>query len=166
MNADPTRRLCAYLDVALEEAYEGLAEGGVPIGAALFDAEGALLGRGRNRQVQDGDLSAHAETVAFRQAGLQSGYRDKTLATTLAPCWYCSGLVRHFQIGTLVIGDSTNFGGDGLDGLREDGIEVIDLASGECVELLASYIREDPNMWTRGREDTRPPSRGGSEDGH
>ena len=82
----------SLLSVALEEARRGLAEGGIPVGAALFDRSGKLLGRGHNRRVQDGDPSAHGETDAFRNAGRQRSYRDKILATTLAPCWYCSGL--------------------------------------------------------------------------
>ncbi|WP_255210738.1 nucleoside deaminase [Methylogaea oryzae] len=79
------------LAVAFEEAQQGFDEGGVPVGAALFDAEGRLLGRGRNRRVQDNDPSVHGETDAFRKAGRQKTYRDKILVTTLAPCWYCSG---------------------------------------------------------------------------
>ena len=84
----------AMLAVAIEEARAGLAEGGIPIGAALFDASGRLIGRGRNRRVQEGDPSVHGETDAFRKAGRQQSYRDKVMVTTLAPCWYCSGLVR------------------------------------------------------------------------
>jgi cytosine deaminase len=136
----------SLLSVALEEARLGLAEGGIPIGAALFDREGKLLGRGHNRRVQEGDPSVHGETDAFRKAGRQRGYRDKIMATTLAPCWYCSGLVRQFQIGTLVVGESVNFAG-GLDWLRENGVTVIDLASEECVRLLGDYIRAYPEIW-------------------
>jgi len=136
----------SLLSVALEEARLGLAEGGIPIGAALFDRDGKLLGRGHNRRVQEGDPSVHGETDAFRKAGRQRGYRDKIMATTLAPCWYCSGLVRQFQIGTLVVGESVNFAG-GLDWLRENGVTVIDLASEECVRLLSDYIRANPEIW-------------------
>ena len=136
----------SLLSVALEEARRGLAEGGIPIGAALFDRDGKLLGRGHNRRVQEGDPSVHGETDAFRKAGRQRGYRDKIMATTLAPCWYCSGLVRQFQIGTLVVGESVNFAG-GLDWLRENGVTVIDLASEECVRLLSDYIRANPEIW-------------------
>src|SRR5690554_2654924 len=99
----------AMLDVALEEARLGLAEGGIPIGAALFHRDGTLLGRGRNRRVQENDPSVHGETDAFRKAGRQRSYRDKVLVTTLAPCWYCSGLIRQFNIGTVVVGESKNF---------------------------------------------------------
>jgi cytosine/creatinine deaminase len=136
----------AMLEVAIEEARQGLAEGGVPIGAALFDRSGRLLGRGHNRRVQEGDPSVHGETDAFRKAGRQRTYRDKVMVTTLAPCWYCSGLVRQFQIGTVVVGESVNFQG-GIDWLRENGVEVIDLHSGECIRLLAGFIAEHPEIW-------------------
>jgi cytosine/creatinine deaminase len=136
----------AMLAVALEEARLGLSEGGVPVGAALFDAGGRLLGRGRNRRVQEGDPSVHGETDAFRKAGRQRTYRDKFLATTLAPCWYCSGLVRQFGIGTLVVGDSVNFAG-GLDWLRENGVRVLDLASSECIEMMRRFIQTRPELW-------------------
>jgi len=134
------------LAVALGEARLGLSEGGVPVGAAIFDAEGRLLGRGRNRRVQEGDPSVHGETDAFRKAGRQKTYRDKFLATTLAPCWYCSGLVRQFGIGTVVVGDSVNFFG-GLDWLRENGVRVLDLASRECIEMMREFIRTRPELW-------------------
>jgi cytosine/creatinine deaminase len=135
-----------FLAVALEEARRGLAEGGIPVGAALFDRSGKLLGRGHNRRVQDGDPSAHGETDAFRNAGRQRSYRDKILVTTLAPCWYCSGLIRQFRIGTVVVGESINFAG-GVEWLRESGAAVIDLASEACVRLLADYIRANPEVW-------------------
>ena len=134
------------LSVALEEARRGLSEGGIPVGAALFDRAGKLLGRGHNRRVQDGDPSAHGETDAFRNAGRQRSYRDKTLVTTLAPCWYCSGLIRQFRIGTVVVGESINFAG-GIEWLRESGVAVIDLASEACVQLLADYVRANADVW-------------------
>lgn len=136
----------AMLQTAIEEARLGLAEGGIPIGAALFDGRGKLLGRGHNRRVQDGDPSAHGETDAFRKAGRQRSYRDKVMATTLAPCWYCSGLIRQFGIGTVIVGESVNFRG-GVAWLRENGVEVIDLASQECIEMLGKFIRENPAVW-------------------
>jgi cytosine deaminase len=136
----------AMLEVAIEEAKQGMAEGGIPIGAAIFDSRGALLGRGHNRRVQDGDPSMHAETDAFRKAGRQLDYTDKIMVTTLAPCWYCSGLVRQFKIGTVVVGESANFSG-GTDWLRESGVEVIELESPECAEMLAKYIAEHPRIW-------------------
>src|SRR6478736_1277608 len=130
----------AMLAVALAEARKGLAEGGIPIGAAIFDARGRLVGSGHNRRVQHGDPSMHGETDAFRNAGRQRSYHDLVMVTTLAPCWYCSGLVRQFGFGTLVVGESRNFQG-GMDWLRSLGVEVIDLNSEECVSLLGQYIR-------------------------
>jgi creatinine deaminase len=136
----------AMLRVAIDEARLGLAEGGVPVGAALFDGNGILLGRGRNRRVQEGDPSVHGETDAFRKAGRQRTYRDKIMVTTLAPCWYCSGLVRQFNIGTVIVGESVSFRG-GLDWLIENGFRVIDLRSQECIDLLQKFIAEKPNVW-------------------
>ena len=143
----------AMLAVALAEARIGLAEGGIPIGAAIFDASGQLVGAGHNRRVQHNDPSVHGETDAFRNAGRQRSYRNLIMVTTLAPCWYCSGLVRQFGFRTLLVGESRNFQG-GLDWLRSLGIQVIDLDSAECVSLLADYIRANPNVWNEdiGRE--------------
>lgn len=134
------------LNIAIEEARQGLAEGGIPIGAALFDSEGVLLGRGHNRRVQEDDPSIHGETDAFRKAGRQRTYRGTIMATTLAPCWYCSGLIRQFGIGTVIVGESRTFRG-GVDWLVENAVEVIDLDSDECVELLASFISKNPEIW-------------------
>jgi cytosine deaminase len=136
----------AMLQVALEEARRGLAEGGIPIGAALFHRDGRLLGRGHNRRVQENDPSVHGETDAFRKAGRQRRYRDTIMVTTLAPCWYCSGLVRQFRIGTVVVGESVNFAG-GLDWLRASGVEVIDLESADCIRLLGDWIAAHPELW-------------------
>src|SRR6266566_73317 len=143
----------AMLAVALAEARKGLAEGGIPIGAAIFDATGKLVASGRNRRVQNNDPSMHGETDAFRKSGRQRSYRELTMVTTLAPCWYCSGLVRQFGFRTVVVGESRNFQG-GLDWLRSLGIQVIDLDSAECVSLLAEYIRVNPDVWNEdiGRE--------------
>lgn len=136
----------AMLDVAIEEARRGLAEGGIPIGAALFDRDGKLLGSGHNRRVQEGDPSVHGETDAFRKAGRQPSYRQTIMVTTLAPCWYCSGLVRQFKIGTVVVGESINFPG-GIDWLRENGVEVIDLNSQVCISMLKDFIAANPAVW-------------------
>jgi cytosine/creatinine deaminase len=136
----------AMLQVALDEAHQGLAEGGIPIGAALFHRDGRLLGRGHNRRVQEDDPSVHGETDAFRKAGRQRRYGDTIMVTTLAPCWYCSGLVRQFRIGTVVVGESVNFSG-GVEWLRENGVEVVDLHSEECIRLLGGWIAAHPELW-------------------
>jgi len=134
------------LEVALQEARTGRAEGGVPIGAALFDSAGKLLASGHNRRVQQNDPSIHGETDAFRRAGRQLSYRDKIMVTTLAPCWYCSGLIRQFGIRTVVVGESRNFAG-GVDWLKSLGVTVIDLDSRECSDLLTGFIAEHPEIW-------------------
>jgi len=136
----------AMLAVALAEARKGLAAGGIPIGAAIFDAEGRLVGSGHNRRVQDGDPSMHGETDAFRNAGRQRSYRNLTMVTTLAPCWYCSGLVRQFGFGSVVVGESRTFQG-GIEWLRSLGVQVVDLDSSECFTLLGDYIRNNPAVW-------------------
>jgi creatinine deaminase len=136
----------AMLQIALEQARKSLSEGGLPIGAALFRADGTLLGAGHNRRVQDGDPSAHGETDAFRRAGRQRSYRDIIMVTTLAPCWFCSGLIRQFGFRTLLVGESRNFTG-GVAWLREHGVRVIDLDSDACAEMMSSYITAHPAVW-------------------
>ncbi|MFC8382317.1 nucleoside deaminase [Nocardia sp. NPDC057272] len=136
----------ALLDVAYDEALRGLAEGGVPIGAALFDADGTVLGRGHNRRVQNDDPSVHAETDAFRAAGRRRDYGPTIMVTTLSPCWYCSGLVRQFGIGTVIIGEAETFHG-GHDWLAEHGVKVIVLDDPRCVSLMTDFIAERPDLW-------------------
>ena len=136
----------SLLNVAIEEASLGLSEGGIPIGSALFDSDGSLLGRGHNRRVQESDPSIHAETDAFRKAGRQTTYRDKIMVTTLAPCYYCSGLIIQFKIRKIIVGESINFQG-GIEWIKEKGVEVIDLNSQECINMLSSYIEKNPEIW-------------------
>ena len=136
----------SMLETAIQEARIGLSEGGIPIGAGLFDSDGILLGRGHNRRVQEGDPSMHGETDAFRKAGRQTTYRDKIMVTTLAPCYYCCGLIIQFKIGKVVIGESINFQG-GIDWLKEKGVEIIDLNSQICIDMLRSYIENNPEIW-------------------
>jgi cytosine/creatinine deaminase len=136
----------AMLDTAIQEARLGMAEGGIPIGAALFHLDGTLLGRGHNRRIQENDPSVHGETDAFRKAGRQRRYQDTVMVTTLAPCWYCSGLIRQFRIKKVIVGESRTFHG-GIEWLREHGVEVIDMGSTECEQLLASFIERFPDVW-------------------
>jgi cytosine/creatinine deaminase len=132
--------------VARAEAGAGLAEGGIPIGAALFGPDGTLWGRGHNRRVQDGDPSMHAETSAFRAAGRRPGYRGATMVTTLSPCWYCSGLVRQFGISRVLIGEARTFSG-GHDWLADNGVEITILDDFECVDLMTTFIAAHPDLW-------------------
>ncbi|MCO1654939.1 nucleoside deaminase [Pseudonocardia sp. S2-4] len=134
------------LAVAVEEAQAGLAEGGIPIGAALFAADGTLLGRGHNRRVQDDDPSMHAETSAFRAAGRQRDYRSTIMVTTLSPCWYCSGLVRQFGIGTVVIGEARTFHG-GHDWLAEHGVAIHLVDDDRCAAMMTDFIAANPALW-------------------
>ena len=143
---DATPDYQAMLKVAIAEARLGLAEGGIPIGAAVFSSSGHLLGAGRNRRIQDGDPSVHGETDACRKAGRQRSYRKLIMVTTLAPCWYCSGLVRQFGFPTLVVGESRNFQG-GVEWLKSLGVNVIDLDSRECSTLLGNFIKANPAIW-------------------
>ena len=136
----------AMMDVAFDEARAGLAEGGIPIGAALFTGDGLLLGRGRNRRVQQGDPSLHAEVDAFRAAGRQRDYRSTVMVTTLSPCWYCSGLVRQFNIGSLLVGESRTFSG-GHDWLADNGVRVTVLDDDRCSAMMSAFIAEHPALW-------------------
>jgi cytosine deaminase len=139
-------RARVWLSTAVAEARAGLAEGGIPIGAALYGADGMLLGRGHNRRVQDGDPSMHAETSAFRAAGRQRSYRGTTMVTTLSPCWYCSGLVRQFGISRVVVGEAETFHG-GHDWLAEHGVEIVLLDDPECTALMRDFIKDNPALW-------------------
>jgi creatinine deaminase len=142
LNLDPAH----LLQTAIAEARTGLSEGGIPIGAAIFDHRGELISSGRNRRVQQNDPSIHGETDAFRRAGRQRSYRDLIMVSTLSPCWYCSGLVRQFGFRTLIVGESVTFAG-GLDWLRSAGVEVIDLASPECIAMMTDFIQKNPAVW-------------------
>ncbi|MGH1550353.1 nucleoside deaminase [Leifsonia poae] len=148
--ADATPRLyptdADKLAVATAEARRGADEGGIPIGAALFDGEGRLLGSGHNRRVQDGDASMHAETNAFRNAGRQRSYRDTVMVTTLSPCWYCSGLVKQFGIGRVVVGDDQSFLG-GQDWLAEQGVDIAVVNDPELIAMMGAFIESHPELW-------------------
>lgn len=155
LKAVPILNYSAMLQIALAEARAGLSEGGIPIGAAIFNSQGELISSGHNRRVQQNDPSIHGETDAFRRAGRQTSYADLIMVTTLAPCWYCSGLVRQFGFRTVVVGESKNFSG-GIDWLRSFGVEIVDLASSECITLLADYITENPGIWNEDIGESMP----------
>lgn len=136
----------SWLDVALEQARAGLASGGIPIGAALVGPDGEVLGRGHNRRVQDGDPTVHGETAAFRDAGRRRDYRSTTMVTTLSPCWYCSGLIRQFGIGAVLVGEARTFHG-GHDWLAEHGVRVQVLDDARCVDMMTAFVAERPDLW-------------------
>ncbi|MFP5019837.1 nucleoside deaminase [Pseudonocardia phyllosphaerae] len=135
-----------WLDVAIAEAEQGRAEGGIPIGAALVGPDGEVLGRGHNRRVQDDDPTVHGETDAFRNAGRLRDYRATTMVTTLSPCWYCAGLVRQFGIGAVLIGEARTFHG-GHDWLAEHGVRVEVLDDERCVAMMSAFVAERPELW-------------------
>lgn len=112
----------------------------------MFAADGTVLGAGRNRRIQHDDPSVHGETDAFRAAGRQRDYRSTTMVTTLSPCWYCSGLVRQFGIGAVIVGENVTFDG-GHEWLREHGVEVTVLRNQECIDLMADFIEREPLVW-------------------
>src|SRR6201996_8209013 len=136
----------SMLAVALEQARIGFAEGGVPVGGAIFHTDGTLLGAGRNRLVQEGNCSLHGETDAFRASGRRATWHDTILVTTLAPCFYCSGLIRQFRFAKVIVGDSVNAQG-GLEWLKAEGIEILDLHSQDCIELIAKFQHDRPDLW-------------------
>lgn len=138
----------AGLRLAIEQARIGRAEGGVPIGAALVAEDGAVLGVGRNRRVQDGSPIRHGETDALEAAGRLPAtvYRRSTMYTTLSPCDMCSGAILLYGIPRVVMGENETFRG-GEDLLRARGVEVVNLESAECVALMREFIAEHPEIW-------------------
>ncbi|MGH3440257.1 MAG: nucleoside deaminase [Sciscionella sp.] len=137
----------AFLQVAIGEASAGLAEGGVPIGAALA-VDGELIGSGRNRRVQMGSVIRHGETDCLENAGRlpATTYARATMYTTLSPCSMCSGAILLYKIPRVIIGENTTFSG-AEDLLRDRGVEVFVVGSPECRELMARFISEHPSIW-------------------
>ena len=148
------------LKLAYDQARRGLAEGGVPIGAALVDADGKVLGAGCNGNVQHGDFLLHAETVAIRDAGVLSDYSGATLVTTMTPCWYCAGLVRFLGIGAVVVGDSESWSDEALDWLATAGVSTTRLHDQACVDMFNDWMASGPEAWS-----SLPSSAGGRKDG-
>lgn len=136
----------ALLDAALEEAHAGLAEGGLPIGSVLADARGNIIARGRNRRVQDGDPTAHAEVRCIRHAGRRRDWRDLTLVSTLSPCIMCTGTALLFQIPRVIVGENVNFRG-AEDLFRDRGVELTVLQDERCIELMRTFTRDHPELW-------------------
>lgn len=139
---DDDKRL---LRIAYEEAKAGFDEGGCPIGSVLARG-GQVVAQGRNQRVQGGDPIAHGEMDALRKAGRQRTYRDTVLYTSLSPCMMCSGTIVQFGIPRVVIGDTTNFGGNEAF-LRERGVEVVIAEDPDCVALMKRFIDEKPELW-------------------
>ncbi|KAL3481231.1 cytidine deaminase-like protein [Aspergillus californicus] len=133
---------------AVEEARQGAAEGGVPIGAALVSRDGTILGRGHNMRVQNGSATLHAEISALENSGRlpASAYEGATMYTTLSPCDMCTGACILYKIKRVVVGENKNFMG-GEEYLQKRGKEVVVLDNGECKEMMAKFIKEKPGLW-------------------
>jgi creatinine deaminase len=141
-----------FLRAAVDEAKQGLSEGGLPIGSVLVRG-GQIVGRGHNRRVQNGDPMAHAEIDCLKNAGRQRTYKDTVLYSTLMPCFLCTGAVIQFGVPKVIVGESVNFpGGESRCGkspkfMRDCGIDVVDLHDNECIEMMSRFIREHPALW-------------------
>jgi cytosine deaminase len=134
-----------FMKCAVEEAEAGLQEGGIPIGSVLV-CDGRIIGRGRNRRVQDDDPVLHAEIDCLRNAGRVRSYAGCTLYSTLMPCYLCAGAAVQFGIGKVVAGESKNFAG-AREFLESHGVEVLDLDLDICKEMMGTFIREHPDLW-------------------
>lgn len=134
------------LQQAIVEARQGLSEGGLPIGSVLADRNGKIVGRGHNLRVQTGDPTAHAETVCIRNAGRRRDWPGLTLVSTLSPCIMCTGTALLYRIPRVIVGENRNFLG-AEDLFRQRGVELIVLDDAECIEMMASFIRDHPDLW-------------------
>jgi cytosine deaminase len=136
----------ALLDAAIEHAEKSLAEGGIPIGAALADASGHIVAVGHNQRVQTGDSTAHAEIDCMRNAGRRRDWRELTMATTLSPCVMCTGAALLHQIPRVIIGESENFMG-AEDLLRDRGVTLIHAHDQRCIDLMRQFTENRPDLW-------------------
>ena len=134
-----------FLRAAYEQALNSYHEGGLPIGAVMVE-NGVIVARGHNRRVQSGDPIAHGEMDCFRQAGRRKRYDTITLFTTLSPCMMCAGTVLQFGVNRIVVGENRNFPGN-IDLLRAHGVTVVLIDDPDCIELMARFIRERPEVW-------------------
>jgi cytosine/creatinine deaminase len=131
---------------ALEEARQGLRQGGLPIGSVLADRAGRIVAHGHNLRVQTGDPTAHAETVCIRNAGRRRDWSDLTLVSTLSPCIMCTGTALLYRIPRVIIGENRNFMG-AEDLFRQRGVEVTVLDDADCIELMREFIRAHADLW-------------------
>ncbi|MEN9280931.1 MAG: nucleoside deaminase [Gloeomargarita sp. DG_1_4_bins_134] len=134
-----------FMQAAIEQARQGFAEGGIPIGSVLVK-DGQIVGAGRNRRVQDGDPMTHAEIDCLRRAGRIGSYRGTTLYSTLMPCYLCAGAVVQFGIKRVLVGESQTFPG-AREFMEQHGVEVIDLNLPECQTMMQEFIRKNPELW-------------------
>ena len=134
------------LQEALQEAKSGLRDGGLPIGSVLADHDGQIVARGHNLRVQSGDPTAHAETVCIRNAGRRRDWSELTLVSTLSPCIMCTGTALLYRIPRVIVGENRNFMG-AEDLFRQRGVDLIVLDDQDCIEMMAEFIRQHPDLW-------------------
>ncbi len=135
----------SFMKAAIEEARQGLKEGGIPIGSVMV-RDGKILGRGHNQRVQKNDPMTHAEIDCLRNAGRVGNYKGAVLYSTLMPCYLCAGAVVQFGIKKVIVGESRTFPG-AEQFMRDHGVEVINLDNAECIELMENFIRDKPELW-------------------
>lgn len=135
-----------FMRQAIEEAHQGLREGGIPIGSLLVK-DGKVIGRGHNRRVQENDPIVHAEIDCLRNAGRVGRYAGTTLYSTLMPCYLCAGAVVQFGIKKVVAGESVTFAG-ARQFMESHGVEVVDLHLEECQQMMRDFIRRKPDLWS------------------
>jgi cytosine deaminase len=142
---EPTDDDSGFMRLALEEAHRGYDEDGVPVGSVLVENR-RIVAQGHNRRVQEGDPIAHGEMDCLRRAGRRPNYRNTVLYTTLSPCMMCAGTILQFGIPRVVVGERSNFEGY-CDFLAERGVDVVLLDDPDCIDLMARFIRERPELW-------------------
>ena len=134
-----------FMKAAIDEARQGLAEGGIPIGSVLVK-DGKIVGRGHNQRVQKNDPMTHAEIDCLRNAGRIGNYKGTVLYSTLMPCYLCAGAVVQFGIKKVYVGESQTFPG-AVDFMKQHGVEIINLQNEECIQLMENFIRDKPELW-------------------
>ena len=141
----PTPEDRGFMREAYAQARASYEEGGVPVGAVMVE-NGKVIGRGHNRRVQDANPVSHGETDCMKNAGRRAGYSGVTMYTTLSPCMMCAGTILQFGIRRVVIGEAQNFAGN-VELLSGRGVEVVLMHDEACIELMARFIKERPDLW-------------------
>lgn len=134
-----------FMQIAIDMAIKGRNEGGIPIGSVLVE-NGKVIGKGHNQRVQKKDPMAHAEIDCLKNAGRISSYKNTILYSTLMPCYLCAGAVVQFGIKKVVVGESANFTG-ARSFMESHGVEVLDLAHPDCIDIMKSFINNNPDLW-------------------
>jgi cytosine deaminase len=145
LESEDKENMDEFMQAAIEEAQQGRAEGGIPIGSVLV-RNGQIIGRGHNRRVQEGDPMKHAEIDCLMRAGRIGGYRDTVLYSTLMPCYLCAGAVVQFRIPKVIVGEARTFAGAEAF-LRAQGVEVINMDLDECAAMMEAFIKANPSLW-------------------